>query len=102
VLNCVPDVKDIGNVVPARRRSVIRAKRYRPWNALALRYREDGRRSHHPEPESRKTKSLFVCWARMSREKSTVRQREKRTRCHVENADKSPKEIICGEISACT
>ena len=70
MLNCVPDVKDIGNVESARRRSVIRAKRDRPWNALALRYREEGRRSHHPEPESRRTKSLFARWARMSREKS--------------------------------
>ena len=29
-----------------------------------------------------------------------VRQREKRTRCNVENIDKSPKEIICVEVPA--
>ena len=61
MLNCVPSVKDIGNVASADL----------PWNAFALRYREEGPRSQHPEPESRRTESLSACWARMSREKLT-------------------------------
>ena len=77
VLNCLPNVKDIGNV--ARRRSVIRAERDPPWNALALRYRRRGLQIAPSRARIAKDQESFHLLGQDVARKVDVRQREKRT-----------------------
>jgi hypothetical protein len=91
VLSCVPDVKD-----------------YRQCGAGQAPFSDSGETrlaaecfsSSIPRRGPEIAESFRLLGQDVAR-RVDVRQREKRTRCHVENTDKSPKEIICVEVPAC-